>query len=338
VGLVSAFVASTGRDSTAAVGRAVLAAGGNAVDAALAAALAWPHSLAAAGVLVTSGPGYGQGACWFPSHVPGYSIARPRRLRLLDEQPPSALTAAPCVAKALQAILTRWGTSSLAELIATVKRTFGRDAPFHEAALALLAQEGLKGFTHGPFAVEAALRLGPRQGGLLTRRDLIEARPEVGQAVGPDQGYWLAGPEHQAPSQDQEETPKLADQAEPGRMLSIIAVDRRKGVTCLSLQAGGEPAKPLPDIMGVMANTLLAEGPTALLKRVGHPLPLGCAAAIHPGDELVAVAGFWPALRNALGQDLVEAEELPEANELLIVRRRATGHLALSGAAAVEHK
>lgn len=339
-------VATTGDPRTTAAGVAALEAGGNAVDAAVAAALAWPPALTAAGVLVAVGPGLGRGAAVFQARAPGYGLSRPSRTRLLSAAAPASRAATSTAAQAFAAIVARWGTASLAEIAraASVRGGSDRAAPPapHQAALALLAKDGANAFSRGAFAVEAARSLGPLAGGLLTRRDMIEARPALVSAEGPVGGLWLPWPLDEARA--------LADAAAAGpidaeaeRELAVVVIDRHGVVACAALEAGPAAEPEAPAVAGVPPNTLLAAQPTARAKKVGQVLPLRRAAAAGGDVALVGLAGrLAPALELL---DRAEAEvstlpplvaPLPEAGPgLLLVRKSPGGRIDVEGGVSV---
>jgi hypothetical protein len=336
---VKTVVATTGDERTAAAAAAVLEAGGNAVDAAVAAALAWPPALTSAGVMVALGPGMGHGAATFQARVPGYGLSRPSRLRLLSAAAPAADVATSCAAQALVAILGRWGTASVAEVAraaggrasAAERKASPGPAP-HEQALALLARDGVNAFSRGAFAVEAARSHGPLAGGLLTRRDMIEARPTIGSAEGPLNGLWLPWLLDDARQVLAAGSSARAEGGADERVLSVVVIDRHGAVAAVALEAGAPAEAELPGVAGVPPNTLLAGQPAARAKKVGQPLPLLRAAAAGGEVTQVALAG---ALAPAL--DLLDRADLAgePRQGLLVVRRSPGGRVDVEGAAAV---
>ena len=323
-------VIATTDEVTAAAAADQLEKGGNAVDAAVSALLAWPLSLASAGVLVAVGSGLGHGACLFPARVPGFGLSRPRRLRLLSGSAPAARIAATCAAPALAAILARWGTITMAE--AANAAAAAGEAP-HQAALTLLAEDGVNAFTRGSHGEDVARTLGPLAGGLLTRRDLIEARPDVGEAVGPFEGLWLS-----QPIVDLRHSAASATAKSAGRALSVVVIDKQGRIASASAEAGvlaERESSTLPPVDGVVPNTLLAGQPPARAKKVGQPLPLTCGAAASGELEQVALAGFAPELVRALEARDVADTEREAGGVLLTVRRSPGGQVEVEGAETV---
>jgi hypothetical protein len=322
------LVATTGPPSISAAGAAVFEAGGNAIDAAVAAVLAWPPALSSAGGMVVVGHGLGRGSCLFAARNPGFGLSRPRRMRLLESREPAALVAAPCAGKAFAAMISRWGTITL-PVVARAAARAAEDAGLapHLEALELLAQEGPLGLVRGAWGELAARVLGPQGGGLLTRRDLTEARPEIGEAFGPVGQLWLAaGPDRVVASG--RSTP--ADQ----RAVSVAALDRRGAVVAMVLEVGSNIDPAPPPVMGVEPNTLLAGQPTVQIKKVGQPVPLRVGAAAGGEEELVAMAGHLPTLRAAMADERI-AEVVAPAG-LLMLRARGEAHVEVRGASHVE--
>jgi len=326
-------IASTGPTQTVEAGAAVMSAGGNALDATVAAILAWPPALCAAGVLVAVGSGLGRGVALFPARVPGFGLSRPRRFRLLGAHAAAAKVATPCAAQTLAAVLGRWGTVSIVQA-AKAAWTACADAP-HRDALELLAEEGVNAIVRGLFATEAAKSLGPLAGGLVTRRDLIEARPELGEARGPVADLWMPWSLTEA---RQILTAARGYKGESEmRTLALVVVGRRGVVVSASLEAGAV-AEPMPEpVFGVPPNTLLALQTAARAKKVGQALAVLCGAAAGCDTSLVGLAGPLSGVLEQLEkarQD--EALEPVVAEDVLWVRRSPRGRLEVNGAASIE--
>jgi hypothetical protein len=337
---VRTVIATTGDARTAGAGVAALEAGGNAVDAAVAAALAWPPALTSAGVLVAVGPGMGRGAATFQARVPGFGLSRQSRLRLLSAASPASRTATSTAAQAFVAVLARWGTATLAEVArAASGRGADRTAPPapHQAALALLAKDGANAFSRGAFAAEAARSLGPLAGGLLTRRDMIETRPVLASAEGPLGGFWLPWPI------DEVRARADAREVEGERELAIVVIDRHGAIASVALEAGPAADPELPAVAGVPPNTLLAAQPAARAKKVGQVLPLGRAAAAGGDVALVGLAGRLAPALEVLDRAEAEAQASPPLVEpppeagpgLLVVRKSPGGRIDVEGGVSV---
>lgn len=320
------LIATTGTSEITAAALAVFDAGGNAVDALVGAALAWPSALAAAGAMVLSGPGFGRGCAFFPARNPGFGLSRPRRSHLLQVRAPSSLVAVPCVGKALAATLSRWGALGLPAVIrsgaAAAEKAGG--AP-HKAALELLAREGPLEFVRGAWGEEAARTLGPLSGGLLTRRDLIEARPDLGDAFGPVSGLWLA------PELDHDQPAVGATPAEQD-VLYAVTTDARGVIAAIALESGPPVDTPPGAVMGVVANTLLVGHSPAQVKKVGQPVILRHGVGVG-GDEVpTALAGPLSALRAMAARNL--EEEPPEG--VLMLKALSDRRVSVVGARSVE--
>lgn len=318
--------ATTGPAEVAEAGARALARGGNAVDAVAAAGLAWPPGLASAGVLLALGPGLGRVACRFPARVPGLGLSRPRRVRLYGASARAALVATPAAAAALSAAVARWGQLGLPGVTAAARTA---DAP-HAALLALLAASGPVAMVKGPWAMAAARALGPVAGGLLTRRDLIEARADLGEAgLDPASGLALAGAAG---------APSPADEGPGRRLLAAAALDGSGILAALALDAGADPGGEVdPALLGLPPNGLLAGQPAGTARRVGRALPLRCGCAGGLEGLPVILAGPAEALGWALRRSPADAFASLEAEDvegLLILRGGARPAAAGAGATA----
>jgi hypothetical protein len=281
---VTPLVLSTDGQRGAAAGAAAMAAGGNAVDAAVAAVLAWPRALMSAGALVAVGTGTGRVACRFPATVPGFGLSRPRRLHLIESGEPALAVAATSAAPGLAAFVARFGTLDLAALVRAVVAA-GDEPVSHAAALEALAAEGVDGFVRGGFGAEVARVLGPLGGGLLTRRDSIDARPETVEACTAGDALWSAYPIGEG---------RRGSSSAAGRRrhaLAVVVVDRRGVLVVVALDAGRRTADRLPTVLGVPPNALLADYPAAQTKKVGQALPPRSNAVAGGAPGAVAVAG-----------------------------------------------
>lgn len=322
-------VTSTGPSAIPEAGAAVLAGGGNAVDAVVAAALAWPPALASAGGMVVVGPGFGRGSCAFPARNPGFGLSRPRRTKMLVVKEPASLVAVPCMGKAMAAALTRWGSIGLPVAARTAAKAAAEaDAAPHAEALELLANDGPHGFVRGAWGESAARFYGPLAGGLLTRRDLIEIRPELGEAFGPVDGLWLVtNPDRIAPG---------GSPPAPGqRTMTVIARDGRGALAVMVLESGSPVENAPPEVMGIAPNTLLAGVPTAQIKKVGQPLPLRLGAAAGGEGENTALGGTLAAFRSFLSMEREYQETPPEG--LLLLKITGGRHIDIQGATSVRH-
>jgi len=282
------FVASIGSDLAAEVAAAHLEHGGSAIEAAAAGVMSWPHGLTAAGALLTTGAGVGRGGCTFPVRVPGLGLSRPRRAHQLSGNSRAVHFAVPCMASALAAALARWSEGGLG---AAALAALGSQPP-HAEALEQLAEGGAKVMVKGEWATHAAKVLGPLSGGLLTRRDLIEARPDLGQADIPGDVPWVIGPGGLGEGgrivgpRAQQTEPEI-----PRRTLSLIVFDRSGYGAAIELDAGpkqevagdegdegDEGEENAEDIscavFGVEPNSLLASAPSSIAKKVGRVIRL----------------------------------------------------------------
>lgn len=322
-------VATTGGRVIASAAMAALSSGGNAIDGTVVGALSWPGALSAAGAVTAVGPGFGRVACLLPARAPGFGLSRPRRLRLIDGGGPAASVAATCAAQALSAMLTRWGSMTLPAASRAAASAYDSDEPApHATALGLLAEQGVDAFTRGDFAVESAQALGPLADGLLTRRDLIEARPELGEAHGPVSGLWTAAPL----SEGRRALVGASAPVSPGRTLAVVVIDHRGVIASLALDLGARADEGLAPVLGVPPNTLLADHPSSQAKKVGQVVPLRIGAASGGESEQLGLAGALPSLvERVLSGPPEEAVE-----DLLVVRRAAGGALQVEGARAVE--
>lgn len=332
------IIASTGEAPTVAAGATLLGSGGNAVDAAVGAILAWPPSLMAAGVMVAVGSGLGRGAALFPARVPGFGLSRSQRFRLLGGQTGAAKVATPCSAAAMATIIARWGTVTILDAVRAARGAFEAGGAPHQEALDLIVHEGIAAFSRGGFAVQVARNLGPLSGGLLTRRDMIEARPELSDAHGPFRELWASWPLAEArvmPAAEELDQGEGAD-----RTLEIVVIDRRGVVVSAALEAGPRTELMPSSIAGVDSNTVLALQSLAQAKKVGQALPLGCGALAGGETEQLALAGKLPRLIDLLGQDGEDVPILGEPSDtcegILAVRRTPGGQVDITGATSIE--
>jgi hypothetical protein len=305
---VKEIVASTGPLAVAEAGAASIRGGGNAVDAVTAAALAWPPGLGAGGALVAAGTGIGRVCCRFPARVPGLGLSRPRRASLFAGGSPTALAAVPSVGPAHAAAVARGGRTGWKSAVAAAAAATARQP--HGEALEALREAGGTAAVKGAWSLAAARALGPLSGGLLTRRDLIEAKPDLAEAelVAAHAVSWSlpATPAEPGPG------------PEPGRRIAVIALDRHGTVAGLVLDAGPEVAG-VPDVLGVPANTLLAGQARSTVRRVGRPLPLLMGAAVAVDGALPTACGPWRALCELLSSDPLEQALERTSDELLVL-------------------
>lgn len=331
------IVATTTEGDATVAGMALIEAGGNAVDAAVAAALAWPPSLLSGGTFVANGAGLGRAACHFAARVPGFGLSRPRRLSLLSGRAPLSAVGAACTAQALAAVLGRWGTVSLTTAARAAIKAYPKESPApHAVALEMMADEGVSAFSRGTFGTEAARVLGPIEDGLLTRRDLIEARAEIGQASGPFGGLWTPWPLEEGrrgiagPSERN-------DSAGEDVNCSIVVLDRRGTVAAIALDAGRRGEAMGVTVFGVPANRLLRTVPISRAKKVGQEIPLRRAAVVGGDTEQIGIAGEVGEIIELLGAGAEALDAIPnEVGGLLMVRRVAGGQLQIRGARSIE--
>lgn len=330
-------VATTTERNPAAAGSALIAAGGNAVDAVVGAALAWPPSLFSGGTFVANGAGLGRAACHFPARVPGFGLSRPRRMSLLNGRAPLSAVAATCTAQALAAVLGRWGTASAAAAARAAAKAWPKEEPApHAAALELVVEEGVSAFSRGTFGTEAARVLGSIEGGLLTRRDLIEARAEIGQAFGPFGGLWTPWPLEEGRRLAEDGTSTSSETAE-AVTFAVVAVDRRGAVAALALDAGRRGRRELTSLLGVPPNRLLRTVHISRAKKVGQEIPLRCAAAVGGESEQLGLAGDLSEVVELLGAGREALDAVENAvGGLLMVRRAVGGQLQIRGARTIE--
>lgn len=331
------LIASTGEEQTVSAGANLLRSGGNAVDAAVGAILAWPPSLMAAGVMVAVGSGLGKGAALFPVRVPGFGLSRSRRHHLLRGHTAAAKVATSCAAPAMATILARWGTVTILDAVNAASRAFETSGAPHQEALDLIGREGIAAFSRGAFAGEVARNLGPLEGGLLTRRDMIEARPTLSEAHGPYQNLW-------APMSLVETRVTQAAEGrrddEVERTLSLVVIDRRGVVVSAALETGPR-TEPMPaPVVGVEPNTILAMQSAAQAKKVGQALAVHCGALAGGETEQLAFAGSLPKIVDLLGQDPGHERSYSDSFQmsagLLAVRRSPGGQVDINGATSIE--
>lgn len=292
------LLATTGPKAVATAGFAALQDGGSAVDAIVASALAWPPALLSGGMCVGRGPGLGSLCCLFPGRMPGLGLSRPRRSELLKGGSPQSYVAAPSFVPAIAAVLTRWGNMTFSQVVACARSS---EKLAHDVALDMLQEGGPKGALKGELAVAVAKALGPVGGGLLTRRDLIEARPELPEALDLEtiQSFCRKG----KPPED-------------ARVLGIAAVDRGGGVAAMSLEAGTDLAD-LPLVAGAEPNSLLRRAPQVSSRRVGRLILLHNACGVF-GKQLTAAVGRAGAVADLLTQpELLDAPQ-PEPTMLIL--------------------
>jgi len=288
-----AMAATGGRGGGyAEVGRAVMATG-NAVDAVIAACLRWPAALASSGALVAGGAGIGRVSCRFPARIPGNGLSRPRRALLISQHAAASAMATPCAATALSAVLSRWGSTGMSAVVAAVQKD--GELP-HEEALELLAASGAAGFVKGPWGLEATRTLGPVEGGLLTKRDLIEAKPDLGDAEACPDGWISTAPADQLAR-------VRRGLSEEGRRFAAVAVDHQGAVAAITLDAGTWPDGASPaTVLGVETNTLLLHASGAMARKVGRMLDLDCGAAAVTEGRPAALCGSAGSVAWALGR------------------------------------
>jgi Gamma-glutamyltranspeptidase len=153
-----------------------------AVDAVVAGVFA--AAAAHAGVLLgpvqmlVAGAGTGPRAIDGRTRQPGKGTKRPRGFRAEDAIPPASRVAVPALPAALAAALATFGTVTLSRALEPAIEIAKRVAPARAELFVRFRERGPR-LSAGAIGAELVAAGGPMEGGLLTREDLDELRPEV---------------------------------------------------------------------------------------------------------------------------------------------------------------
>jgi gamma-glutamyltranspeptidase len=265
-----------------AAGNAIVFAGGNAVDAALAAMLAGatrasPASLLGSGIVTVAGAGVG--AHWVDgrARVPGIGVKRVQA----PESPPRAWSVA--LPGLLEAVLTahnRFGRAALGAITraaAQAVRDHEQSQSVHAriALVEMLPRSGIDALTRLGIRQAILESASPAVGGLVTREDLAKHATDVNPL-----GVLAAGA-HEVLVVPPEVPPRFAPPSPPPTPIGACLAADKEGVVATSAWAIADDAFALPSDTG-LSMPALSNAPTkgVTRRKPGSTVPMSMPIAI----------------------------------------------------------
>lgn len=306
---------------------------GNAVDAVVAGvfAAAARHATVLLGPvqILVGGAGLGLRAVDGRVRQPGRDAPRPRGFLPQDEVPPAAYVGVPVLPGALAALLASGGVRTMNQVLAPALEIAKAASEGRRRILKGLVQRGPAILTDDGVADELVAAAGRVAGGLLTREDLDEARPEVVPCREKTQGVTVRLPAGalravvRVPWAD--ERPETSP--DTGSVEVLLAADARGLVAVACYQVGGTavtidalglsaPAMAAPVLRGTPrvrpGTPRPARAPVALLTRVDDVVE-GAVALVGASAGEEALEVLLQGFRTKAPDEALAAARPPES-------------------------